>query len=251
MLNELYHKGVNKMYLQLNKVSFSYTEVLALDSVSFEICKGEIAGLIGANGAGKTTTILNIIKYLQPQSGKIYIDGVDISEIKNENFPVSYIADEPIFYDELTLLEHLRFIKTLYPNNRLDIEDLIDKLELQEHLQKVPSALSKGTKQKLSIALSLLRDYELLIADEPFNGLDPKQISIFKETLLTCKKAGKSILLSTHLLDMVDGICDKYIMLNQGKRIAYGTKTEIIKANDLNSDSTLEQVYLALIERVE
>jgi len=239
------------MYLQFNNVSFSYHKVLALSRVSFEIEKGEIVGLIGANGAGKTTAILNIIRYLQPQKGKIYIDGVDISEIKNENFLVSYIADEPVFYDELTLLEHLRFIKALYPDNELVIEDLVGKLELHEHLHKVPSALSKGTRQKLSIALSLLRNYELLIADEPFNGLDPKQINIFKETLFDCKKEGKAVLLSTHLLDVVDGICDKYIMLNHGELVAKGTKSEIIKVNNLNSDSTLEQIYLALIERSE
>jgi len=239
------------MYLQFNNVSFSYHKVLALSRVSFEIEKGEIVGLIGANGAGKTTAILNIIRYLQPQKGKIYIDGVDISEIKNENFLVSYIADEPVFYDELTLLEHLRFIRALYPDNELVIEDLVGKLELQEHLHKVPSALSKGTRQKLSIALSLLRNYELLIADEPFNGLDPKQINIFKETLFDCKKEGKAVLLSTHLLDVVDGICDKYIMLNHGELVAKGTKSEIIKVNNLNSDSTLEQIYLALIERSE
>ena len=239
------------MYLQFNNVSFSYHKVLALSRVSFEIEKGEIVGLIGANGAGKTTAILNIIRYLQPQKGKIYIDGVDISEIKNENFLVSYIADEPVFYDELTLLEHLRFIRALYPDNELVIEDLVGKLELYEHLHKVPSALSKGTRQKLSIALSLLRNYELLIADEPFNGLDPKQINIFKETLFDCKKAGKAVLLSTHLLDLVDGICDKYIMLDHGELIAKGTKSEIIKVNNLNSDSTLEQIYLALIERSE
>jgi len=239
------------MYLQFNNVSFSYHKVLALSRVSFEIEKGEIVGLIGANGAGKTTAILNIIRYLQPQKGKIYIDGVDISEIKNENFLVSYIADEPVFYDELTLLEHLRFIRALYPDNELVIEDLVGKLELQEHLHKVPSALSKGTRQKLSIALSLLRNYELLIADEPFNGLDPKQINIFKETLFDCKKEGKAVLLSTHLLDVVDGICDKYIMLNHGELVAKGTKSEIIKVNNLHSDSTLEQIYLALIERSE
>lgn len=239
------------MYLQFKNVSFSYTDVLALDNVSFEINKGEIVGLIGANGAGKTTAILNIIKYLQPQSGKISISGMDILKIKNQKFPVSYIADDPVFYDELTVLEHLRFVKTLFPNNGLIIEDLIEELQLYKHLEKVPSALSKGTRQKLSIAMSLLRDYELIIADEPFNGLDPKQIKTFKERLFDCKKAGKAVLLSTHLLDMVEETCDKYVMLNNGRLVAHGTKSEIIKGNNFHKDSTLEQVYLTLIERVE
>lgn len=238
------------MYLQFKNVSFSYPDVLALDNVSFEIDRGEIVGLIGSNGSGKTTSILNIIKFLQPQNGEISIENVNISDIKNEKFPVSYIADEPIFYDELSVLEHLHFLKALYPKNKINIEDLISELELHNHLQKVPSALSKGTRQKLSISLSLLRDYELLIADEPFNGLDPKQINVFKRTLLNCKEMGKAILLSTHLLDMVEGLCDKYIMINHGKLVAYGTKSEIIHANNLDNDISLEQAYLSIIERI-
>lgn len=238
-----------KMYLQFDNVSFSYLETLALDRVSFGIEKGEIVGLIGANGAGKTTAILNIIKYLQPQKGEIRIDGINISDIKNENFAVSYIADNPVFYDELTLLEHLHFIKALYPRNKVSIEYLIEKLELREHLKKVPYLLSKGTKQKLMIALSLLRDFDLLIADEPFTGLDPKQISVFKQILRDCRNEGKAVLLSTHLLDIVDGLCDRYIMLNHGKLVASGSKSEIITTHSLDKDSTLEQIYLFLIER--
>lgn len=237
------------MYLEFDNVSFSYSKTLALAGVSFGIEKGEIVGLIGANGAGKTTTILNIIRYLQPQNGKISIDGINVAEIKNENFAVSYIADSPVFYDELTLLEHLHFLKALYPGNGLSIEGLIEKLELREHLSKVPSALSKGTKQKLMIALALLRNYELLIADEPFTGLDPKQISVFKQILKDCKNEKKAILLSTHLLDMAEGICDRYIMLSQGRVIACGSKSQIINTRSLGNDSTLEQVYLSLIER--
>lgn len=237
------------MYLEFDNVSFSYPETLALEGVSFGIEKGEIVGLIGANGAGKTTTILNIIRYLQPQSGVIRIEGMNIAEIKNENFSVSYIADTPIFYDELTLLEHLHFLKALYPGNGLRIEGLIEKLELREHLSKVPSVLSKGTKQKLMTALALLRNYELLIADEPFNGLDPKQISVFKQILRDCRNERKAVLLSTHLLDMVDGMCDRYIMLNHGRLVASGSKSEIIDTHSLDNDSTLEQVYLSLIEK--
>ena len=92
------------MLLEFDKVSFSYPGVLALDDISFKVARGEIVGLIGANGAGKTTAILHITRYLNPKSGKIRIDGVDISNIKNEDFPVSYIPDTPVFYEELTLL---------------------------------------------------------------------------------------------------------------------------------------------------
>jgi ABC-2 type transport system ATP-binding protein len=235
------------MFLEFDKISFSYPEVLALDCISFKVARGEIVGLIGANGAGKTTAILHIIRYLNPKSGKIRMDGVDISKIKNEDFPVSYIPDTPVFYEELTLLEHLHFLKALYPDNKLSIDEIIDKLEILDHLHKVPSALSKGTKQKLMIALALLRRYELLIADEPFSGLDPKQIGIFRQVLEECRQEQKAVLLSTHLLDMVDGTCDRYIMLHRGKLIAIGTKQDIIQRNALDPDSTLEQVYLTLV----
>jgi len=238
------------MFLEFDKVSFAYPEVLALDCVSFGVTRGEIVGLIGANGAGKTTAILNIIRYLLPKSGRIQMDGRNITQIKNEEFAVSYIPDTAVFYEELTLLEHLHFLKALYPGNRLSVDEMINRLELEDHLHKVPSALSKGTRQKLMIALALLRDYELLIADEPYSGLDPRQIGVFKQILEECRRNHKAVLLSTHLLDMVDGMCDRYIMLHRGQLIALGTKQEIVQqhALGLGSGSTLEQVYLALVE---
>lgn len=125
------------MFLEFDKISFSYLEVLALDGISFEVARGEIVGLIGANDAGKTTAILHIIRYLNLKSGKIRMDGVDISKIKNEDFPASYIPDTPVFYEELTLLEHLHFLKALYPDNKLSIDEIIDRLELLDHLHKV------------------------------------------------------------------------------------------------------------------
>ncbi|MGI5877665.1 MAG: ABC transporter ATP-binding protein [Christensenellales bacterium] len=237
------------MLLRFEKVSYSYPEVLALDGVSFKVARGEIVGLIGANGAGKTTALLHIVRFLKPQSGIIQIDGTDIFRIKNEDFPVSYIPDTPVFYEELTLLEHLHFVKALYPDKQLSANEVIDRLELHEHLHKVPSALSRGTRQKLMIALALLRDYELLIADEPFSGLDPKQISVFRHILTECRQEKKAVLLSTHLLNMVDGICDRYIMLHRGRLIACGTVQDIVQRHSLSPDSTLEQVYLALVGR--
>ena len=97
------------------------------------------------------------------------------------------------------------------------------------------------------IALALLRCYELLIADEPFTGLDPKQIGVFRQILEECRQEQKAVLLSTHLLDMVDGICDRYIMLHRGKLIAIGTKQDIIQRHALDPGSTLEQIYLILV----
>lgn len=237
------------MYLEFKNVTFAYDEKKVLDDISFTVNKGEITGLIGANGAGKTTTISNVIRKLRPQKGEILLAGKNIYEWDNRIYPVSFIPDEPIFYEELTVMEHLNFVKALYPQTDMDTSYLIDKFELQEHLYKVPGLLSKGTLQKLMIAISLLRNYELLLADEPLNGLDPRQISIFKNMLKELCGQNKAILISTHLLDIAEEFCDKYIILGKGKVITSGTKKEILREYHFSEDTSLEKIYLFLNER--
>lgn len=237
------------MYLELKNVRYAYDKQLVLKDINFGIEKGNITGLIGANGAGKTTTILNLTKKLTPQSGEILVDGNNLKDIKISNIKTAYIPDEPVYYEELTLLEHLQFVKALYPKNKIDIDQIIEMLELNEHLYKIPCMLSKGTLQKMMIALALIRDYDLLIADEPFNGLDPKQINIFKNILKNNRSADKAVIISTHLLDIVEDLCDKFVMIHQGKVIAEGSKQNIISQYNLDSKSSLEQVYLNLINR--
>ncbi|HHT85043.1 MAG: ABC transporter ATP-binding protein [Bacillota bacterium] len=236
------------MLLQVKGVSFSYGSVRALQDVSFCAQAGQIVGLIGENGAGKSTMIKNITRHLKPQQGQITIDGTRVSEISNEDFPVSYIPEIPVFYEELTVIEHLHFIKALYPENTQSIPAIVAHFELEEHINKVPSALSRGTKQKLMIAMALMRAYRILIADEPFTGLDPKQIRLLKETMLQHKKDNKLVLLSTHLLDMVEKLCDKYIILHKGRVLATGAQSELASYAGLPRDSSMENIYLKLVE---
>lgn len=235
------------MYLELKNVSFSYDESPVLTDVSCGICRGEITGLVGANGTGKTTTIHSIVKKIKPQKGEILISGENINSLTGNHYPVTYVPDRPLYYEELTVLEHLHFVTALYNRNEVDIHVLVEKLDLREHLHKVPGMLSKGTLQKLMIAISLLRRYEVFIADEPFNGLDPKQISIFKEILGELRQQNKAVLISTHLLAMAESICDKYIFLHGGKVLAAGTKEELIDTYHLPDHSDLETIYLSLI----
>ena len=236
------------MYLELENVSFSYDEVPVLTDISCGISRGEITGLVGENGAGKTTIIYNIVKKIQPQKGEIKIAGENIRSLCGNKFPVTYVPDIPLYYEELTVIEHLHFVKALYPQSDASIEALVEKLDLQKHLYKVPAMLSKGTLQKLMIAISLLRQYEIFIADEPFNGLDPRQISIFKSILSEIRQQNKAILISTHLLDMAENICDKYIFLHSGKVLAMGTKQELTEKHGLPGNSSLEDIYLSLVD---
>lgn len=235
--------GVMENILTFDKVTKSFNDVTALRSLSFNIPENTVVGLIGANGAGKTTIMRLIIRYLMPNSGSIYFRHLPIHSVSSQSFPLAYIPDTPIYYEELTVMEHLFFIGTMY-NSKSKIESLINTLELDDHISKVPAMLSKGNKQKLSIACALLRDYDLLIADEPFTGLDPKQIKAFKNLILENKAQGKTILLSTHLLDVIESLCDEFIMIDHGSLLTSGTLEQIISGNELCS--TLEDLYLYL-----
>ena len=236
------------MYVTVENINYAYDERAVLHNVSFGLERGEIMGLIGSNGAGKSTTLKTIIKKLKPQSGKITVGGKDIFSLNNENFPVTFVPDIPVYYEELTVWEHLQFVKALYPQSGVTVEAIIEQFNLQEHLLKIPGALSKGTLQKLMIALALLRQYDVFLADEPFTGLDPKQIHGFKQILQELKQQDKAVLISTHLLDLAEGICDKYIFLHDGKILAEGSKTDVIKHCHLDTELSLEELYMLLTE---
>ena len=239
------------MDFEVKQVFFSYGDVLALNGISFSANRGQIVGLVGENGAGKSTIIKNIYRYLTPDSGTITLDGKDIFAYPSGDYPVSYIPDVPVFYEELSLLEHLHFIKAIYPQGGVSIDEMIERLDMKEHQNKIPAALSKGTRQKLMIAMALMREFELIIADEPFSGLDPKQIATLKALLLEQKEKGKIVLLSSHLLDVTENICDQYVVIKNGKRLLSGSKQELLSATQLSEDSTMEAVYLKLVEQDE
>jgi len=228
--------------IAFENVTKKFDNITALDAISFQIPKNKIVGLIGANGAGKTTSLRLLIKYLRPDKGNIYYSGKNINSLPGTALTISYIPDTPVFFEELTVLEHASLISTMYQTES-KVEYLISLLELEKHLDKVPSVLSKGTQQKLMIMCALLRNYETLIADEPFTGLDPKQIKVLKDIFLQQKSEGKSIVISTHLLDVIENICDFYIMIDNGKLLGQGMIKEILSADKY---STLEELYLYL-----
>ncbi|WP_353893591.1 ABC transporter ATP-binding protein [Proteinivorax hydrogeniformans] len=239
--------------LEFKNISKYYDAVKALDEVSFAIKEGEIVGLIGPNGAGKTTAIQTMMKYITPDSGDVYFKGKNIKLLSQNKLNISYLPDEPVYFEELTLEEHLFFICMLYNYTQKEANEsvnyIIDKLELYEHKNKLPDKLSKGTKQKLQIACSLLRKFDVLLADEPFTALDPKQIWVLKELFLEQKKDNKSILVSTHLLDLAETFCDRYICLNKGEIIGHGTKESLIRKSNLcpGGSHSLETVFMQLL----
>ena len=220
----------------------------AVDDLSFDVASGEIVGLIGPNGAGKTTTLRSLAGILRPTSGRLRIDGRDITtdpiEAKRR---LAFMPDEPHLFPYLTVEEHLRLVARLY--NVADFEQraqlLLDELELTGKQKSLPGELSRGMRQKVVIACGLVRDATTLLFDEPLTGLDPIGIRRMRNTIVARARAGAAILLSSHLLHLVQEVCSRVIVMDRGRKVADGTFDELATRADLAvSGSNLEQIFL-------
>jgi ABC-2 type transport system ATP-binding protein len=222
--------------------------VTAVADLSFSVDSGEIVGLIGPNGAGKTTTLRSLAGILRPTSGRVRIDGYDLTEHPLEaKHCLAFMPDEPHLFEYLTVMEHLRLIARLY--GVTDVTDrsaaLIDELQLSGKEQALPGELSRGMRQKVVIACGLVRNATTLLFDEPLTGLDPIGIRRMRNTIAARAKAGAAILLSSHLLHLVEEVCSRVIIMDRGQKVADGTFAELASRADLASaGSNLEQIFL-------
>lgn len=222
--------------------------------LSFTVPAGQILGLVGPNGAGKTTTLRCLAGILRPTGGSITIAGVSLADdpvaVKAQ---LAFIPDEPQLFDSLTVEEHLRFVARLY--NVADAESrigpLLAELELADRRRSFPGELSRGMKQKLATACGLLHDPRVLILDEPLTGLDPAAIRRMKVTILARARAGSAIILSSHLLTLVEELCTRVLVLQNGQRVALGTVPEIVAEHPELAGRPLEDVFLALTGQTE
>jgi ABC-2 type transport system ATP-binding protein len=226
---------------------------IAVADLTFEVGAGEIVGLIGPNGAGKTTTLRSLAGILRPTSGRVRIDGHDlILDPLEAKRRLAFMPDEPHLFEYLTVDEHLRLIARLY--GVADFERraaaLIDELELKGKERSLPGELSRGMRQKVVIACGLVREATTLLFDEPLTGLDPLGIRRMRETIVARGRAGAAILLSSHLLHMVEEICTRVIIMDRGNKIADGTFEELRSRADLaEAGSNLEQIFLHVTGR--
>ncbi|RHX90102.1 ABC transporter ATP-binding protein [Leptospira stimsonii] len=215
---------------QLNR---AYSGKIAVSDLSFEIPKGRITGLLGPNGAGKTTTLRLLTGYLLPTSGSIRFDGRDFLENKIEiQKQIGYLPESSPIYFDLTVFEYLSFLASAkgieknFLKNKVEIA--VELLSLKEVLYRPISFLSKGFKQRVSLAGSIIQDPEYIILDEPSGGLDPLQIGELKSLIRTLGK-NKTILFSSHVLQEVEEICDHILVLSEGKLIADASVSSISK----------------------
>jgi ABC-2 type transport system ATP-binding protein len=227
-----------------------YGNFPAVQGLSFRVGPGEVLGLVGPNGAGKTTTIRSIAGIIIPTSGRIRIAGHDLaSDPVAAKAALAFIPDEPHLFEYLTVDEHLRFIARLYQLG--DVSDripaLLQELDLSEKRGALPGELSRGMKQKLAIACGLLHGPRALLLDEPLTGLDPVGIRRMKRTIMRRAAEGCAVILSSHLLHLVEEICARILVMQRGSVVAFGTMAEILEARPELQSRNLEDVFLALI----
>jgi len=219
----------------------------AVDDLSFVVAAGEIVGLIGPNGAGKTTTLRSIAGILRPTSGVVRIDGHDIvADPIEAKRRLAFMPDEPHLFEYLTVAEHLRLDARLYGVDDFDrrAAALLDELELAGKERSLPGELSRGMRQKVVIACGLVREATTLLSDEPLTGLDPIGIRRMRNTIAARAQQGAAILLSSHLLHLVEEVCSRVIIMDRGRKIADGTFEELATRADLAAaGSSLEQIF--------
>ncbi|HEL1995592.1 TPA: ABC transporter ATP-binding protein [Streptococcus suis] len=238
--------------LEVKNVTGGYVNIPVLKDVSFTVEDGQLVGLIGLNGAGKSTTIKEIIGLLTPYQGQIAIDGLTLLQgAENYRKKIGFIPETPSLYEELTLKEHLEVVAMAYDLSWEQawgrVEHLLKLFRLDEKLDWFPVNFSKGMKQKVMIICAFMVEPSLLIVDEPFLGLDPVAISDLIALLVEEKSKGTSILMSTHVLDSAEKMCDSFVILHQGQVRATGNLEELQSTFGMDGAS-LNEIYLALTQ---
>jgi ABC-2 type transport system ATP-binding protein len=228
-----------------------YGDTAAVTDLSFEVRPGEIVGLVGPNGAGKTTTLRAIAGILRPGAGTLRVAGHDVvRDPVAAKRALAYVPDTPHPFDLLTVTEHLRFTALAY---RVDVDEarleaLLREMELFEKRDDLGSTLSRGMQQKLAIACAFLHAPQAVLLDEPLTGLDPRAIRDMRASIVARAKAGAAVLLSSHLLELVERLCDRVLILHRGRRLAFGTLDEIRAAVAAEGGASLEEVFLAVTD---
>jgi ABC-2 type transport system ATP-binding protein len=241
--------------IELRDLIKTYDGFAAVDGLSLTVAGGEIVGLVGPNGAGKTTTLRCLAGILPPTAGRIVVDGYDLeAEPVEARRRLAFVPDEPRLFENLTVSDHMKVIGRIY-----GVEDaparsrqLLAAMELADRTDAFPAELSRGMKQKLMIALALLHRPAALILDEPLTGLDPGAIRRMKRTIVEQARAGTAVLVSSHLLALVQEICGRVVIVQRGRQVLAGTLAEIRAAlPDLDADADLEEIFLRVTEGSE
>lgn len=240
----------NIFAVELQKVVKRYNEILAVDKVDLNIKKGEFFGLLGPNGSGKSTTIKMLIGLVQQDSGSINVLGVNVKNdpvvVKQQ---VGYVPESPRLYEFLTGIEYLDFVGDIYgiqaEEKKSRITEYLKALQLEGREGDMINGYSDGMKQKIALISAFLHKPKLLLLDEPLSALDPRSARIVKDFLHQLKTQGVTIIMSTHVLEIAQAMCDRIGIMYQGKILALGNMKELREMAKL-PDSGLEDIFLKL-----
>ncbi len=236
--------------IEARNLTKRYGDKVAVDNVSFDVYGGEVFGFLGPNGAGKTTTIKMIVGLLQPTSGTVRVAGYDVqTQSRLAKASSGYVPDTPNLYAKLTGRELLRFVGDLYDLDRAQaarrMEELLRMFELISAADDTVDSYSHGMQQKTSLAAALMHDPKVLVLDEPTVGLDPKSARLIKDILRQLADRGAAIMLSTHILEIAERMCDRIGIINKGQLIAVGTMDQL-RTLDKTGEASLEDIFLSL-----
>lgn len=236
--------------LSVESFSKAYGDFRAVDDLSFDVPPGEILGLVGPNGAGKTTTLRSVAGILPVSQGRIRVCGHDISNAEAEaKSCLCWVPDDPQPFDALTVAEHLEFTASLYSVSdwRARSEELLERFDLTERRDSLGGELSRGMRQKLAFCCAWLPRPDLVLLDEPLSGLDPRGIRSAKQAVQDIAGSGTGVILSSHLLELIEELAHRILILDRGRRIFLGTLEEA-RATLAPGDS-LEEIFMAATER--
>ncbi len=223
-----------------------YGEFVAVNELSFAVQPGQVMGLVGPNGAGKTTTLRCLAGIIPPTRGTIRICGHDLADEPIEaKKQLAFFTDEPRLFEYLTVEQHLAFTARIYQvaNYQELARPLLEELEIADKADKLPGELSRGMKQKLVIACGLLHSPRVIFFDEPLTGLDPIGIRRMKDSILKRAREGAAIIISSHLLHLLEEVCSNVLILKNGRKIIDGTLAEIRQQFAGMGDANLEEVF--------
>jgi ABC-2 type transport system ATP-binding protein len=223
--------------LVLEHVTKRYGEFTAVNDLSLQVRPGRVFGLIGPNGAGKTTTIRMIVNIIVPDSGRIELFGQQMTTALQDR--IGYLPEERGLYKKMKIGEQLRFFAELKGLRGKEADERIDnwlrKLQLSDWKEKRTKELSKGMQQKVQFITAVIHNPDLVILDEPFSGLDPVNVDLMKETILEQKAGGKTIILSTHQMEIAEKLCDDVCMINRAHKVLDGRLRDIRRSFSRNA----------------
>jgi ABC-2 type transport system ATP-binding protein len=235
--------------IQVQGLTRYYGKLCAVRDISFEVHRGEVFGLLGSNGAGKSTTIKMLCGLLKPTRGSVSVSGVDLARKPLQaKAMLGYLPENPVLYDRLTGMEMLELVGALRKLSprllRQRAKYYSEALGLGGQMQSEVGTYSKGMRQKLAIAMTLVHDPEVVLLDEPAAGLDPRYTRLLKEWVRNLSQGGHTVLLSTHITEMAASLCDRIAVIDHGRLLSVGTVPELLSST---SSPTLEDAFIQLV----